>query len=142
MPNNEKKQLKKENLKSWLIVLVALADDVAILILILVVLWIFNIKISFPIVILMAVLLGAAVFVAHRAIVPSLRRRHAAGVEAMIGATAEVVESLNPCGLVRIAGECWQAKSASGEIGEGEEVEILSVYKLVLEVKLRNNDSG
>ena len=57
------------------------------------------------------------------------------GAEGMIGMTGEVTETLTPAGIIRIAGETWQAESIEGDIGIGEEVEILAMHRLKLEVR-------
>jgi len=123
------------NLKDWLIVGVALLDDVAALALILLVLWFFKIKISPPIVIFLAILFGTLVFVIHKAIIPSLHKKRVAGAEAMIGLEGLVVESLTPVGVVKVAGELWKAKSVEGDVATGEDVEVLKLNRLSLEVK-------
>jgi membrane-bound serine protease (ClpP class) len=53
----------------------------------------------------------------------------------MIGMVGEVTESLKPTGVIRVAGESWQAKSIEGHIDIEEEVEVLAIYRLKLEVK-------
>jgi membrane-bound ClpP family serine protease len=121
--------------KDWLIVLVALLDDIGALVLILLVLWFFEIEISFTAIVVMAVVLGTIVFIVHRAIIPSLHRRKATGSEGMLGLTAEVVEPLKPRGVVRVAGEYWKAKSVDEDIVAGEAVEVVGLSRLVLEVR-------
>ena len=125
----------KFNPKDWLIVGIALLDDVAALALILLVLWIFKIKLSLPIIIFLAILFGTLVFVVPKAIIPSLHKKKAAGAEAMIGLEGQVVEPLTPSGVVRVAGELWKAKSMDGDVATGEEVEVLKLNRLSLEVR-------
>jgi membrane-bound ClpP family serine protease len=127
----------KGEFRHWLIVLIALADDVAVLVLILLVMWIFGLRISLPVLVPLAVALGGTVFLVHRAVVPSLKRSRQVGREAMLGDAAEVVEPLNPAGTVKIAGEYWQARAVSGEIAAGKTVEIVSIERMVLKVKER-----
>ena len=57
------------------------------------------------------------------------------GTDPFVGMLGEVTESLEPTGVVRVAGESWQAKSVEGQIDIGEEVEVLAIYHLKLEVK-------
>lgn len=123
------------NIKAWLIVLIALLDDVAALVLVFLVLWYFKIAVPLSLMIVIGLVLGTFIFVVHRAIVPSLRRKKVTGAEGMIGLAGEVVESLKPNGVVRVDGEYWQAKSVDGDIETGEEVEILRMNRLNLEVK-------
>ena len=128
----------KFNIKDWLIVGVALLDDVAALALILLVLWIFKIKLSLPIVIFLALLFGTLTFVIPKAIIPSLHKKRVAGAEAMIGLEGQVVESLTPSGVVKVAGELWKAKSVDGDVAKGEDVEVLKLNRLSLEVKRKS----
>ena len=53
----------------------------------------------------------------------------------MIGCTAEVIEELNPLGVVKVMDEYWKAKSLGGDIAAGEEVEVISIEGLRLEVR-------
>lgn len=129
---------KKLAFKDWLIVGVALLDDVAALALVLLVLWFFKIEISLPIAIVIALLFGTLVFIMQKAIIPSLHRKTATGSEGMIGLEAKVIEPLTPSGVIRVQGEYWKAKSVDGDITAGEDVEILELVKLVLKVKRKS----
>ena len=61
------------------------------------------------------------------------RWRPATGAEAMIGATARVVEACRPDGQVRIKGELWQARCAEGaDVGEHVRVERLDGLTLIV----------
>lgn len=125
----------KRNLKDWLKVLVFLVDEAAVLTLVLLALWFFKIKIPLSLAIVGALLFGGFVFLIHKAILPSLRRKGVTGSEGMIGLEGEVVEPLTPFGVIRVEGEYWKAKSVDGNIAVGEKVEILKLQKLTLEVK-------
>ena len=57
-----------------------------------------------------------------------------AGLEEMVGRTAEVRTALNPEGTVFIEGELWKAVSESGNIQPGERVVINKVDGLILNV--------
>lgn len=61
----------------------------------------------------------------------SRRRRAVAGVEALVGRTAVVVESCRPEGRVRIAGELWNARCAAGA-DPGDDVRVLGVESLTV----------
>jgi len=124
-------------MKAWLIVLVALLDDIAVLALLFLILWAFDVEIPVYLLVIIALLAGTFIFIVHRAIVPSLRRRKVTGTEGMIGMVGEVTEKLMPKGSVKVNGEYWQARSVGGDIGVGEEVEIVAVKGLTLEVKQR-----
>jgi membrane-bound serine protease (ClpP class) len=64
-----------------------------------------------------------------------LKKQVDAGTSFMTGATGEAVRDLDPNGMVRIKGELWQAVSAEGKIGVGEEVEVVSQNGLKLSVR-------
>jgi membrane-bound ClpP family serine protease len=49
------------------------------------------------------------------------------GAESMIGAEAEVVEDLEPEGMVKFEGVLWVASARGGNIASGETVRIVSV---------------
>ncbi len=125
----------KRIIKDWLIVLVLLLDEAVALGLVLLVLWFFGIRISLPMVIVIALLLGTFAFITHKMIIPSFHKRKVTGSEGMIGVKGEVTESLTPVGLIIVEGEYWKAKSVAGDIAVGEEVEILGLDKLTLEVR-------
>jgi membrane-bound serine protease (ClpP class) len=66
----------------------------------------------------------------------SRRRRARVGAEALVGATAEVVERLDPEGRVRVAGELWSARTTTAEpVEPGTAVTILALEGLVLDVE-------
>lgn len=129
------KKGEPSTIKAWLIVLIALLDDVAALVLIFLVLWYFRVEIPLSAMIVIGLVLGTSIFVLHRAVIPSLRRRRVTGAEGMIGLVGEVVKSLKPDGVIKVGGEYWQAKSLDGDIETGEDVEILGIDRLNLEVK-------
>jgi len=126
------------SIKDWLIVGLLLLDEVAALVLVLLVLWFFKIRISFEIVIVIALLLGTFVFITHKVIIPSFHKRKVTGSEGMMGLVGEVIEPLAPVGVVRVEGELWKAKSVDDDIAAGEDVEILRLQKLTLEVKRKD----
>jgi len=126
------------SIKDWLIVGLLLLDEVAALVLVLLVLWFFKIRISFEIVIVIALLLGTFVFITHKVIIPSFHKRRVTGSEGMVGLVGEVIEPLAPVGIVRVEGELWKAKSVDEDIAAGEDVEILRLQRLTLEVKRKD----
>ena len=125
----------KTTIKDWLIVLVALLDDVAVLGLVLLALWFFKVEIPLPVIIAIALLLGTFVFIIHKAIIPSFHKKKVTGSEGMIDLVGEVVEPLKPVGVVRVNGEYWKAKSDSEDIAIGEDVEVLGQNGLTLKVR-------
>jgi len=127
------------SIKDWLMVGLLLLDEVAALVLVLLVLWFFKIRISFEIVIVIALLLGTFVFITHKVIIPSFHKRQVTGSEGMVGLVGEVIEPLAPVGVVRVEGELWKAKAVDeDDISAGEDVEILRLQKLTLEVKRKD----
>jgi membrane protein implicated in regulation of membrane protease activity len=63
----------------------------------------------------------------------SRRRRAQVGAEALIGATAKVVEPCRPEGLVRIQGELWRARCEEGA-DAGDTVRVIALDGLTLVV--------
>jgi len=68
----------------------------------------------------------------------ALRRKPIAGLLDMAGSEGKVVSPLAPEGLVRIKGELWRAKSASGEIDAGVEITVVGQGGLKLIVRKRS----
>lgn len=126
---------KPSGLPPWVIILIALLDDIAVVALVFLLLWIFDVDIPLPAIIVIGIVAGVFIFIIHRALVPSLRRKQAIGSEAMIGLTGEVTEALAPKGIIWVNGEYWQAQCRDGNIEVGEEVEITEIDRLVLEVR-------
>ena len=127
----------KRTIKDWLIVLVLLLDEVAALVLVLLVLSFFNIRIPLWVTVVIALLLGGFAFMTHKVIIPSFHKKRVTGSEGMIGREGTVIKPLTPFGLIRIEGEYWKAKSVDENIAVGEEVEILRLNRLTLEVKCK-----
>ncbi len=65
----------------------------------------------------------------------ALRRKPLDGLPDMVGSQGGVVSPLVPEGLVRIKGELWQAKSASGRMDTGEEITVVGQDGLKLIVR-------
>lgn len=132
----------KSNIKDWLKILVLLLDEAAAVVLVLVILWALKIEIPLPIAVFAALLLGGLVFVIHKAVIPTFHKKQITGAEGLIGLEGEVVEPLNPQGVIKIKDEYWKAKSVGENIAVGEEVEILKVDRLTLMVKRKSQSSG
>jgi membrane protein implicated in regulation of membrane protease activity len=62
------------------------------------------------------------------------RYRVQTGAEGLIGSVAEVIETCDPQGRVRLRGELWSAR-ASSEVAVGERVRVTGVDGLTLEVE-------
>jgi membrane-bound serine protease (ClpP class) len=122
-------------LKAWLIVAASLLDDAIILLLILLGLWAFHVKITWPVILVVAVVIIAFMVIMHKAVVPAIRRRKISGAEGMIGMTGTVTEPLKPAGTILVKGEYWQAKSIEGNLEIGDMVEVTGICGLNLEVR-------
>jgi membrane-bound serine protease (ClpP class) len=82
-----------------------------------------------------AVAVAAAIEVAEVGFwIRFLRRyRVRTGIEALVGSTAEVIESCDPRGRVRFRGEIWHAECPAGA-NVGDRVRITGAHGLTLEV--------
>ena len=127
----------KKNIKDWFIIIVLLLDEAVAVVLILLVLRALGIEVPLPVMIVLALLLGAFIFVTHKVIIPALRRKKITGSEGMVGLEGEVVEPLTPVGVIMVGSEYWKAKSVDKDVAAGEEVEILGVDGLTLKVRLK-----
>jgi membrane-bound serine protease (ClpP class) len=65
----------------------------------------------------------------------TLKRQTVVGLPTMIGSRGRVASPLAPEGLVRIKGELWAATSAEGDVGKGEDVEVVAEDGLKLVVR-------
>ncbi len=133
-----KMKKRGQTLRDWLIVLASLADDIAVLVVVILVLRYFRVAITLPVIALIAVLLAGFVFLMHKAIVPSLHRRKVTGAEGMVGREGRVAEPLTPVGTVRVGRELWKARSGGEHIAAGEDVEVTGISDLTLEVRRKS----
>ena len=131
--------MKKRSIKDWLIILVVLLDEVVVVALVFLVLWLLGIEIPLPVTITVALLLGALVFIMHKAVIPTLHKKKITGSEGMIGLTGIVIEPLTPMGVIRVSGESWKAKSVGDNIAVDEEVEVLELDGLTLKVSRKGD---
>lgn len=134
------KKGESSGMKAWVIVLVALLDDIAVLALLFFILWAFDVDIPLYFLIIIGLVAGTFVFIVHRAIVPSLRRKKVAGKEGMIGLSGEVTQALKPKGVIKVGDEYWKAISLSGNVDIGEEVDIVDIDGLNLEVERKKHE--
>lgn len=63
------------------------------------------------------------------------RRKVVTGIEALIGDTGEVMETLSPAGTVRVQGEIWKAESLAGSINKGDKVRVKEMKNFTLYVE-------
>ena len=123
----------------WLIVFIALLDDIVILALVFVALWYFKVNIPIWALVVIGLVLAVSIFIIHRALLPALRRKKETGSEGMIGLECEVTQALKPKGVVKVKGEYWKAESPDSDIEVGEVVEVTGIDRLVLEVKRKES---
>lgn len=124
----------KRTIRDWLKVLVLLLDEAVVLVIVVLVLRFLGVQIPLPIAILIALIVGALVFMIHITIIPSFHRKQVTGREGMIGLQGTVVEPLTPVGTIIVKGERWKAKSVDDNIEVGEDVEIVRIEGLTLRV--------
>ncbi len=72
----------------------------------------------------------------------ALRQKPFISLVDMAGSKGTVVSPLDPDGLVKIQGELWVAKSASGKIATGREVVVVAQDGLKLVVRAGNSGEG
>lgn len=131
---------KAAGLRPWIIVFVALLDDIAVVALIFLILWALDVTLPPPLLIIVILALVALVFFLHRAIVRTLKKRLVTGAEGMIGTVGKAMETMNPAGMVVIRGEYWKAACRHGRIEKGSDVEVVGIKGLELEVRKRENE--
>ena len=119
--------------------LAALADDVAILALVVFILFVAGVRLPVPVLVILGLALAAGIYFIHRSVVRALRRRLVTGAEGMVGETGKAMETLAPAGLVEIRGEYWKAVSTGVRIEAGRGVEVTGINGLILEVKEKDN---
>jgi len=128
----------KRTVKDWFVILVVLLDEVIVVALVFLALWLLGVEIPLPVIIVTALLLGGIIFITYKLVIPALHKKRITGSDGMIGLEGTVIEPLTPVGAVRVEGENWKAKSVGENIAVGEEVEILGLEGLTLRVSHKN----
>ena len=128
----------KRTIKDWLLILVLLSDEALAVVALILVLRFFGVELPLPVIIVIGLLLGAIIFITHKAIIPALHRKKVTGSEGMVGLEGQVIKPLTPDGMVRVGGETWKAKSLYGDIPAGEIIEIVGLKRLTLKVKRKD----
>jgi membrane-bound serine protease (ClpP class) len=67
--------------------------------------------------------------------VKAQRRKPTTGVEGFTGESGDVIETLEPDGIVRVQGELWNAESLSGTIKKGSRIRVVKINGLKLLVE-------
>ena len=63
------------------------------------------------------------------------RQKPTTGSEGIIGEQGEALSAINPEGTVRVHGEIWNARSASGSIKKGTKVRVTALHGLTVTVQ-------
>ena len=95
----------------------------------------FNIKL--PVIVLIAVMAGWAVFGTWLFLFTTrvLKKQARVGQTSMVGTTGKATARLAPEGMVKIDGELWRARSIEGEINIGEDIIVTGEERLKLLVR-------
>jgi len=100
-------------------------------------------RVSWPVLVVVAVIVAAFFLIVIRAVVKARHRPLATGIEGLIGTTGVVVTPVAPEGQVRLQGEMWRARSTGGALLKDEEIEVLDTEGLTLVVQRRaQNQEG
>jgi membrane-bound ClpP family serine protease len=127
--------LQKWHILDWLKIILFLLDDAAVLAIIVLLLVFGGIQIPLPVIIFLAILAAAFVYIINKLILADFRRKPVTGHEGMIGMEAIATKRLKPTGTVAVLGEYWKAVSLNGNAEVEETVEIVAVDRLLLRVR-------
>jgi len=118
-----------------LAILATLAEEIAIVLIVLLVLPRFGFHMPLPG--LIGLVAGVSVYavISYRQASRALMKEPVAGFTTMVGSRGKVVSPLAPNGLIKIRNELWEAKSAGRRIGTGEEVIVVGQAGLKLVVR-------
>ena len=118
-----------------LAILATLAEEIAIVLIVLLVLPRFGFHMPLPG--LIGLVAGVSVYavISYRQASRALMKEPVAGFTTMVGNRGKVVSPLAPSGLIKIRNELWEAKSAGRRIGTGEEVIVVGQAGLKLVVR-------
>ncbi len=97
-------------------------------------------KVSWPVLIVAALIVLAFFTIVIRAAAKAMRRPHATGIESLIGTTGVAISDLEPEGQVRVRGEIWRAESEGERLVEDDPIEVLRSEGLKLSVRRRKED--
>jgi membrane-bound ClpP family serine protease len=101
-----------------------------------------GINIPWPgLIVVMLAWLGWAVFT-YQMGSRALRQKPLVSLSSMVGSKGTAVSPLDPDGLVKIKGELWVAKSATGAIEKGREVVVVAQEGLKLVVHAGDSGQG
>jgi len=127
--------MKKIPIRLTLTILATLVEEIAIVLIVLLVLPRFGIYIPLPGLIGVMAGLGVYGVISYRAASRALRKKPMVGLTTMVGSKGKVVSPLVPAGLIKIGDELWEATSAGRKINTGEEVIVVGQDGLKLVVR-------
>ncbi len=116
-------------------ILATLVEEIAIVLIVLLVLPRFGIHIPLPGFIGMMAGLVVYAVISYRLASRALRKKPMVGSTTMVGSRGKVVSPLVPAGLIKIKDELWEAKSDGRRINTGEEVIVVGQDRLKLVVR-------
>jgi membrane-bound serine protease (ClpP class) len=97
-------------------------------------------RVSVPLVVATALLIGAFfVFIVAKGL-GAQRLQPVTGIDGLIGSEGRVRTTLDPAGTVHVAGELWTAMADDGPIEEGETIEVTAVEGVRLRVRRAARD--
>jgi membrane-bound ClpP family serine protease len=127
--------MKKIPVRLTLAILATLAEEIAIVLIVLLVLPRFGFHTPLPG--LIGLVAGVSVYavISYRQASRVLRKEPMAGFTTMVGSRGKVVSPLAPSGLIKIRNELWEATSAGRRIGSGKEIIVVGQAGLKLVVR-------
>jgi membrane-bound ClpP family serine protease len=132
--------MKKAVIRLRLKIMATLAEEIAIVLVVLLVLPRFGVRIPLPGLIGMMAGLAVWAVITYRLAGRALEKKPMAGLSTMVGSRGKVVSPLDPKGLIKIGDELWEAKTGGQRIDIGEEVMVVEQDGLKLVV--RRSTSG
>ena len=127
--------MRKVPIRLTLTILATLVEEIAIVLIVLLVLPRFGIHIPLPGFIGMMAGLVVYAVISYRLASRALRKKPVVGLTTMVGSRGKVVSPLVPAGVIKIGDELWEAKSAGRKINTGEEVIVVGQDRLKLVVR-------
>ena len=128
------------SIKHILTAFATLLEEIAIVLIVLLVLPRFGIYIPLPGFIALMVGLGVWGVISYRAASQTLRKKPMVGLPAMVGSKGKVISSLAPNGVIKIRDELWEAISDGHRIDTGQEVIVVKQRGLKLVVRKSTTD--
>ena len=93
------------------------------------------VRVSWPVLLVVAIVALLFFVVVVRKIALAMRRPHSTGLSSLIGAKGVVRSPLEPLGQVKVNGELWRAKAEEGELLKDEPIEVVDIEGLTLVVR-------